>query len=91
MRALELEELGELEPPEGPSQLWSDELRHPTLLVGLTMEREALYARDRRRVDAMVAAGALEEVRARARRRRLGDGRARRSASRSCSPATSRR
>ena len=29
----------------GPSQLWSRELRHPTLLVGLTMEREALYAR----------------------------------------------
>ena len=48
MRALELLDLGELEPPEGPSQLWSAELRHPTLLVGLTMERDALYARDRR-------------------------------------------
>ena len=48
VRALELLEQGELEPPEGPSQLWSEELRHPTLLAGLTMEREALYAADRR-------------------------------------------
>lgn len=62
VRALELLELGELEPPEGPSQLWSDELRHPTLLAGLTMDREALYAAIDRRVDAMVAAGAREEV-----------------------------
>jgi tRNA dimethylallyltransferase len=63
VRALELLEQGELEPPEGPSQLWSDELRHPTLLAGLTMEREALYARIDARVDAMVAAGVAEEVR----------------------------
>jgi tRNA dimethylallyltransferase len=63
VRALELLDLGELEPPEGPSQLWSEELRHPTLLAGLTMEREALYAAIDHRVDAMLAAGALEEVR----------------------------
>ncbi len=63
VRALELLEQGELEPPEGPSQLWSEELRHPTLLVGLTMEREALYARIDARVDAMLAAGVAEEVR----------------------------
>jgi tRNA dimethylallyltransferase len=50
-------------PPEGPSQLWSEELRHPTLLAGLTMERRALYARIDARVDAMLAAGAREEVR----------------------------
>jgi tRNA dimethylallyltransferase len=62
VRALELHELGELEPPEGPSQLWSEELRHPTLLAGLTMEREALYAAIDRRVDEMIAAGAREEV-----------------------------
>jgi tRNA dimethylallyltransferase len=62
VRALELLELGELEPPEGPSQLWSEELRHPTLLAGLTMEREQLYAAIDRRVDEMVAAGAREEV-----------------------------
>ena len=68
----------------GRSQLWSEELRHPTLLAGLTMEREALYARDRRRVDAMVAAGAREEVRRARGRGRLGDRLARRSASTSC-------
>jgi tRNA dimethylallyltransferase len=62
VRALELLDQGELEPPEGPSQLWSDELRHPTLLAGLTMEREALYAAIDARVQAMLAAGAREEV-----------------------------
>ncbi|HEY4427369.1 MAG TPA: tRNA (adenosine(37)-N6)-dimethylallyltransferase MiaA [Solirubrobacteraceae bacterium] len=63
VRALELLDLGELEPPEGPSQLWSEELRHPTLLAGLTMDREALYAAIDARVEAMIAAGAAEEVR----------------------------
>ena len=43
VRALELADAARLEPQEGPSQLWSGELRHPTLLVGLTMERAALY------------------------------------------------
>ena len=45
------------------------ELRHPTLLAGLTMEREELYARIEARVDAMVAAGAERRG---ARRRRRG-------------------
>ncbi len=62
VRALELLDLGELEPPEGPSQLWSEELRHPTLLVGLSMRREQLYAAIDARVDAMLAAGVREEV-----------------------------
>ena len=62
VRAHELLDAGELEPPEGPSQLWTDEVRHPTLLAGLTMEREALYARIDARVEEMVAAGAREEV-----------------------------
>jgi len=62
VRALELLELGELEPPDGPSQLWSEDLRHPTLLAGLTMERERLYAAIDRRVDAMLAAGVRQEV-----------------------------
>jgi tRNA dimethylallyltransferase len=62
VRALELHELGELEPPEGPSQLWSLDVRHPTLLVGLTMDRERLYAAIDDRVEAMLAAGAREEV-----------------------------
>jgi tRNA dimethylallyltransferase len=64
VRLLELDELGELEPPSGPNQLWTEETRHPTRLVGLVMEREALYARIDARVDAMVAAGAAREVRA---------------------------
>jgi tRNA dimethylallyltransferase len=63
VRALELADLGELEPPGGPSQLWSEELRHPTLLAGLTMEREALYAAIDARVEAMLEAGVREEVR----------------------------
>ncbi len=64
VRALELEEIGALEPPQGESQLWSEQVRRPTRLVGLTMERAELYERIDRRVDAMVAAGAIEEVRA---------------------------
>ena len=64
VRSLELLELGELEPPTGPNQLWTHETRHPTRLVGLVMEREALYARIDARVEAMVAAGAAAQVRA---------------------------
>jgi tRNA dimethylallyltransferase len=63
IRALEALEAGELEPPEGPSQLWSSELRHPTLLAGVTMQRDALYARIDARVEEIVAAGAEQEVR----------------------------
>jgi tRNA dimethylallyltransferase len=63
VRSLELLDAGELEPPPGPSQLWSAELRHPTLLAGLTMQREALYERIDARVEAMLSAGAREEVR----------------------------
>jgi len=63
MRALELLDAGELEPPEESSQLWSDQMRRPTALIGLTMEREALYRRIDARVRAMLAAGAREEVR----------------------------
>jgi tRNA dimethylallyltransferase len=63
VRALELLEAGELEPPAERSQLWTEHTRHPTLLAGLVMEREALYAAIDRRVDAMVEAGAADEVR----------------------------
>ncbi len=62
VRTLELLEMGELEPREGESQLWTGHTRRPTLLAGLTMEREELYRRIDERVDAMVAAGAREEV-----------------------------
>lgn len=63
VRALELLQAGELQPPQGRSQLWSDELRHPTLLAALTMQREALYECIDARVERMLAAGAREEVR----------------------------
>ena len=51
-------------PPGEPSELWSEEMRHPTLLCGLVMEREALYALIDERVEAIVAAGAEGEARA---------------------------
>jgi tRNA dimethylallyltransferase len=63
VRALELAEIGELADPPEDSQLWTAEVRRPTLLFGLTMERERLYRRIDERVDRMVAAGAAEEVR----------------------------
>jgi tRNA dimethylallyltransferase len=46
-----------------PSELWTEATRHPTLLVGLTLTREQLYAQIDARVEQMVAAGAAEEVR----------------------------
>jgi tRNA dimethylallyltransferase len=64
VRALELAELGEAdEGRPAESQLWTATTRRPTLLFGLTIEREELYRRIDARVDAMVAAGAADEVR----------------------------
>ncbi len=49
VRSLELLDAGELlSKPDGPSQLWTEEVRQPTLLVGLVMEREQLYCPHRR-------------------------------------------
>ncbi|HXC46268.1 MAG TPA: tRNA (adenosine(37)-N6)-dimethylallyltransferase MiaA [Solirubrobacteraceae bacterium] len=62
VRSLELLDAGELEPPNGPSQLWTEEVRRPTLLVGLTMQREALYGRIDARVETMLAHGVREQV-----------------------------
>jgi tRNA dimethylallyltransferase len=65
VRALELLDAGAAPPPPpgAPSQLWTTETRHPTLLAGLVIDREALVERIGRRVEAMVAAGAIDEVR----------------------------
>ena len=63
VRALELLEAGGLTEPEQESELWTDAVRHPTLLVGLIMERQALRDRIDRRVEEMLAAGAEDEVR----------------------------
>jgi tRNA dimethylallyltransferase len=62
VRSLELLDAGELEPPNGPSQLWTAEVRQPTLLVGLVLERDTLYARIDARVERMLAAGARGEA-----------------------------
>lgn len=67
VRALELVEAGEepsTRPAGGPSELWSGDTRHPTLLCGLVAERAALYERIDRRVDALLEHGAFDEVRA---------------------------
>ena len=64
IRAFELIEMGEEPAPRGElSRLWTAELRHPTLLAGLVMQRAALNARIDVRVEAMLAAGAADEVR----------------------------
>jgi tRNA dimethylallyltransferase len=64
VRTLELLETGVEPPPAagGDSQLWTTDTRHPTLLAGLVMDRDALRDRIDERVDAMVAAGAIYEV-----------------------------
>ena len=63
VRALELLDAGELEPPQPRSELWNASMRHPTLLLGLVMERQVLYDRIDARVEQMLGAGVVEEVR----------------------------
>ena len=63
VRALELLDAGELDRQAEDSELWTSEVRHPTLLIGLVLERQQLYDRIDARVDAMIAAGVEEEVR----------------------------
>ena len=61
VRALELELAGT--PPHAASeQLWSEDLRRPAQLVGITMDRELLNGRIETRVGEMLANGAVEEV-----------------------------
>lgn len=62
VRSLELLDAGALKRREEPSQLWTTQMREPTLLAGLTMDREQLYERIEARVEAIVAAGAREEA-----------------------------
>lgn len=63
VRALELHAMGELDGDYG-KQLWAGETRVATRLFGLIRDRDDLYARIDARVEAMVAAGAADEVRA---------------------------
>jgi tRNA dimethylallyltransferase len=61
-RLTELSRVG-IEAARGGEGLWTAQLRHPTLLVGLTMDREELARRIEARVEAMIANGAAEEAR----------------------------
>ena len=66
VRYLELLQMGEGSEPlrrSGESQLWTDHTRHPTLLVGVVMDREALDRRIDARMEA-IAGSAVDEVRA---------------------------
>jgi tRNA dimethylallyltransferase len=61
-RLTELARAG-IEAAEGGEGMWTAELRHPTLLMGLTVDREELARRIDARVDRMIADGAAEEAR----------------------------
>jgi tRNA dimethylallyltransferase len=52
-----------IEPARSSDRLWTAELRHPTLLVGLAMARGELGERIDARVDEMVASAAADEAR----------------------------
>ncbi len=62
-RLTELERAGLEPPPAGPGELWTAQLRHPTLLVGLVVDRDEIANCIDQRVEAMVASGAAEEAR----------------------------
>ena len=62
VRALELASVGRSLAPEH-DRLWSDDLRVPAAIVVLEWPREALEARIRARARAMLAGGAVDEVR----------------------------
>jgi tRNA dimethylallyltransferase len=61
IRALELAELG-LSYAQQAAGFGARRSYYPTTYVGLSMDRERLYLRIDKRVDAMLAAGLLEEV-----------------------------
>jgi tRNA dimethylallyltransferase len=61
-RLTELTRAG-IEPARDADGLWTAELRHPTLLVGLEMAREELGERIDARVDEIAASAAADEAR----------------------------
>jgi tRNA dimethylallyltransferase len=63
VRALELTELGSSLRPE-TDRLWTDDVRHPTLIFGLDVPRDVLAERIDRRTLEMFAAGVVDEARA---------------------------
>jgi tRNA dimethylallyltransferase len=60
-RLTELQRAG-IAPPQGSEGLWTADLRHEGLLVGLVVDRDELARRIERRVDAMFDAGVEGEV-----------------------------
>ena len=52
-----------IEPARSSERLWTADLRHPTVLVGLSMARGQLGERIDERVDEMVASAAADEAR----------------------------
>ncbi len=61
VRALELADSGtSLVPREG--RLWSEETRHPTLIVGLEVGKDVLERRIRERTERMFASGVVDEA-----------------------------
>ncbi len=62
-RALELIESGERPPSGTGGELWATETRHPTRLIGLVRERDELHRLIDARVEAIIVAGAPDEVR----------------------------
>lgn len=61
-RLTELERAG-IDAHPSSAGLWTEHPRHPTVLAGITCERDELDRRIDERVDAMVAGGAAEEAR----------------------------
>ena len=60
-RLTELERLG-IAPHQSSEGLWTERLRRPARLFGLTLDRDELHGRIDARVDGMVAAGARDEA-----------------------------
>jgi tRNA dimethylallyltransferase len=63
-RLTELQRAGFEPPPPGGGELWTARVRHPTLLVGLLIDRDEADRRIDARVEEMVAGGAADEARA---------------------------
>jgi tRNA dimethylallyltransferase len=61
-RLTELQRAG-IEPHRSSAGLWTERLRHPTLLAGLTIDREELARRVETRLEQMAETGAAEEAR----------------------------
>jgi tRNA dimethylallyltransferase len=63
VRALELTELGSSLRPSA-DRLWTEDTRHPTIVLGLEVPRDVLTERIEQRARSMFAAGVVDEARA---------------------------